>query len=407
MSGSANDVTNHSNRRQCEAQPEEDVQGPAHQRPRLGPNAVDLSNQIRNAVAQACEGYVYDCMRMMSAMNDNGCVELLEMRAYYAAQTSEKALECFVNGLHPEIRESLATLGLIDISEAGLTLRTDTNFEGDAGRRHPGVRAFRVRQGRTPLFPTCCSLLPDTHSLPSDDRFSIAQFKENEQLAERCRLPQFSPHLWQCDSNGAAKVYIEYADLPLPPPSATRGKVWYRGIRLILIPYETWIEEVRNKWCDSSSPDDDNTLRDSEEMYNALFNLSFERNFPRNFFTKHSGTFLNQKCTFYDIVYDEDCDDGPTSTNQKSIHNASYGRAALLVYFHAMFRDSNQRETKRIPTPIRHIVEYSSSPIYPWKITSQYYEGTDLPRRITNRWKMNVTLRYNVWPEHNPRNSSL
>ena len=46
MSGSANDVTNHSNRRQREAQPEEDVQGPAHQRPRLGPNAVDLSNQI-------------------------------------------------------------------------------------------------------------------------------------------------------------------------------------------------------------------------------------------------------------------------------------------------------------------------------------------------------------------------
>ena len=110
MSGSANDVTNHSNRRQREAQPEEDVQGPAHQRPCLGPNAIDLSNQIRNAVAQACEGYIYDCMRMMSAMNDNGCVELLEMRAYYAAQTSEKALECFVNGLHPEIREILQLL---------------------------------------------------------------------------------------------------------------------------------------------------------------------------------------------------------------------------------------------------------------------------------------------------------
>ena len=121
----------------------------------------------------------------MSAMNDNGCVELLEMRAYYAAQTSEKALECFVNALHPEIRDSLAILGLIDISEAGLTLRTDINFGGDAlSSRHPGVHAFRVRQGRTPLIPMCCSLLPDTHLHPIDNCFSTAQFKENEQLAE-------------------------------------------------------------------------------------------------------------------------------------------------------------------------------------------------------------------------------
>jgi hypothetical protein len=341
-------------------------------------------------------------------MNDNGCVELLEMRAYYAAQTSEKALECFVNGLHPEIRESLATLGLIDISEAGLTLRTDTNFEGDAGIRHPGVRAFRVIQGRTPLFPTCCSLLPDTHSLPFDNRFSTAQFIENEQLAERCCLPQFSPHLWQYDSNGTAKVYIEYADLPLPPPSATRGKVWYRGIRFVQIPYETWIDEATNKWLDPSSRYDAQYLEDPEETYNHLFYSGFGKHFPRNFFTEHSGTFLNQKCTFYDIVYDEDdCKEYQYPTNKKSIHNAKYGRTALLEHVHAFFSEVNRMEMKRMLTPIRHIVEFSSSPIKPWKITSQYYEGTDPPRRLTNRWQRKVTTRYNVWPEHNPRKTSL